>query len=56
MADRTGADVLLELCGNPYIDPEAVASADGTPCRMPCVTSTFVPNDRPPPVPCLRVK
>jgi oleate hydratase len=54
MADCGGADILLELCGHLRCDPEAVATAICIPCRMPYLTSMFMPrlrSDRPLPVP-----
>ncbi len=54
MADSNGAEILQELCGHLHIDVEAVASAICIPCRMPYITSMFMPrlhSDRPLPVP-----
>jgi oleate hydratase len=54
MADCTGAELLQELCGHLRFDPEAVATANCIPCRMPYITSMFMPRapgDRPLPVP-----
>jgi oleate hydratase len=54
MADCTGAELLQELCGHLRFDPERVASANCIPCRMPYITSMFMPRglgDRPLPVP-----
>ncbi|MCV2364401.1 oleate hydratase [Paucibacter sp. DJ1R-11] len=54
MADCTGAELLQELCGHLRFDPETVASANCIPCRMPYITSMFMPRaagDRPLPVP-----
>ena len=54
MADCTGAEILQELCGHLRFDLEAVKSANCIPCRMPYITSMFMPRqrgDRPPPVP-----
>ena len=54
MADCTGAEVLQELCGHLRFDLETVASANCIPCRMPYITSMFMPRalgDRPLPVP-----
>ena len=54
MADCNGAEILQELCGHLRFDPETVASANCIPCRMPYITSMFMPHlhsDRPLPVP-----
>jgi oleate hydratase len=54
MTECTGADILRELCGHLRLDPETVAGAICIPCRMPYITSMFMPRvraDRPPPVP-----
>jgi oleate hydratase len=54
MADCTGAELLLELCGHLRFDLETVAKANCIPCRMPYITSMFMPRapgDRPLPVP-----
>lgn len=54
MADCTGADILVELCGHLRFDRETVATANCIPCRMPYITSMFMPRaagDRPLPVP-----
>ncbi len=54
MADCTGAEILRELCGHLRFDPETVAGAICIPCRMPYITSMFMPRlrtDRPLPVP-----
>ncbi|MGO9994938.1 MAG: oleate hydratase [Steroidobacteraceae bacterium] len=54
MADCTGADILRELCGHLRFDLETVGSANCIPCRMPYITSMFMPRargDRPLPVP-----
>lgn len=54
MAECNGAEILQELCGHLRFDPEVVASANCIPCRMPYITSMFMPrlrNDRPLPVP-----
>ena len=54
MADCNGAEILLELCGHMRFDPETVATANCIPCRMPYITSMFMPrlrSDRPLPVP-----
>ena len=54
MADCTGTEILRELCGHLRFDPETVAHANCLPCRMPYITSMFMPRlrtDRPLPVP-----
>jgi oleate hydratase len=54
MADCTGAELLQELCGHLRLDLQTVASAHCIPCRMPFITSMFMPRepgDRPLPVP-----
>jgi oleate hydratase len=54
MADCTGAEILRELCGHLRFDPETVETANCIPCRMPYITSMFMPRlraDRPRPVP-----
>ena len=54
MADCNGAEILEELCGHLRFDLETVASANCIPCRMPYITSMFMPRkrgDRPLPVP-----
>ena len=54
MAESNGAEILRELCGHLRFDPETVASANCIPCRMPYITSMFMPRvrgDRPLPVP-----
>ena len=54
MADCNGADILQELCGHLNFDRAIVASANCIPCRMPYITSMFMPRgpgDRPLPVP-----
>ena len=54
MSECTGADILQELCGHLNFDVETVASAICIPCRMPYITSMFMPRasgDRPLPVP-----
>jgi len=54
MADCGGREILRELCGHLNFDPEIVASATCLPCRMPYITSQFMPRriaDRPLPVP-----
>lgn len=54
MAECTGAEILRELCGHLRFDPETLATANCIPCRMPYITSMFMPrlrSDRPLPVP-----
>lgn len=54
MADCGGADILRELCGHLRFDPALLDGAICIPCRMPYITSMFMPRlpgDRPPPVP-----
>ena len=54
MEQCDGADLLRELRGHLRLDAEVFASAICIPCRMPYITSMFMPRapgDRPPPVP-----
>jgi oleate hydratase len=54
MADCTGAELLQELCGHLRLDADVFATANCIPCRMPYITSMFMPRapgDRPLPVP-----
>ena len=54
MDESNGAEILQELCGHLRFDPETVRSANCIPCRMPYITSMFMPrihSDRPLPVP-----
>ncbi|MEO8938400.1 MAG: oleate hydratase [Burkholderiaceae bacterium] len=54
MAACTGAEILAELIGHLRFDPQMVATAICIPCRMPYITSMFMPReraDRPLPVP-----
>ncbi len=54
MSDCNGEEILRELCGHLRFDPEVVAGANCIPCRMPYITSMFMPRhpgDRPLPVP-----
>ena len=54
MADCNGAEILAELCGHLRFDLQIVKSATCIPCRMPYITSMFMPRvagDRPLPVP-----
>ena len=54
MADCSGEEILRELCGHLRFDQEILGSANCIPCRMPYITSMFMPrqhSDRPLPVP-----
>jgi oleate hydratase len=54
MAECNGAEILRELCGHLRFDLDTVESANCIPCRMPYITSMFMPRsrgDRPLPVP-----
>jgi oleate hydratase len=54
MAECNGEEILRELCGHLRFDLETVESAICIPCRMPYITSMFMPRmrgDRPLPVP-----
>ncbi len=54
MADCTGADILVEVCGHLNFDRSVFEGAICIPCRMPYITSMFMPrakSDRPLPVP-----
>ncbi len=54
MTECNGAEILQELCGHLRFDLDIVASANCIPCRMPYITSMFMPrqrSDRPLPVP-----
>ncbi len=54
MTDCTGAELLVELCGHLRFDLQTMATANCIPCRMPFITSMFMPRapgDRPLPVP-----
>jgi oleate hydratase len=54
MAQCNGAEIMQELCGHLRFDLETVASGNCIPCRMPYITSMFMPRmpgDRPLPVP-----
>ena len=54
MSQCCGADILRELCGHLNFDPEVFENATCVPCRMPYITSMFMPrkqSDRPLPVP-----
>ena len=57
MADCNGAEILRELCGHLRFDLKTVESANCIPCRMPYITSMFMPralSDRPLPVPRIK--
>jgi len=54
MEDCTGAEIIQEICGHLRFDAETMANANCIPCRMPYITSMFMPrvkSDRPLPVP-----
>ncbi len=54
MSECGGTEILQELCGHLNFDLETVAAANCIPCRMPYITSMFMPRapgDRPLPVP-----
>jgi oleate hydratase len=54
MAECNGAEILEELCGHLRSDRDTVDTANCIPCRMPYITSMFMPRlrrDRPLPVP-----
>jgi len=54
MSDCSGAEILHELCGHLNFDRTAFAGATCIPCRLPYITSMFMPRapgDRPAPVP-----
>jgi oleate hydratase len=54
MAECTGAEILRELCGHLRFDLDSMGEANCIPCRMPYITSMFMPRsrtDRPLPVP-----
>jgi oleate hydratase len=54
MSECNGAEILQELCGHLRFDLDTVASANCIPCRMPYITSMFMPRlrtDRPLPIP-----
>ena len=54
MAECNGAEILEELCGHLRFDLGDVEGANCIPCRMPYITSMFMPrvlSDRPPPLP-----
>ncbi|MBH5398636.1 oleate hydratase [Bradyrhizobium sp. CNPSo 4010] len=54
MSDCGGAEILKELCGHLNFEPSVFEDAICIPCRMPYITSMFMPRnlaDRPLPVP-----
>lgn len=54
MSECGGAEILRELCGHLNFDNAALRQATCIPCRMPYITSMFMPrlrSDRPLPVP-----
>jgi oleate hydratase len=54
MSDCGGAEILREICGHLNFDPAIFERASCIPCRMPYITSMFMPrhkSDRPLPVP-----
>lgn len=54
MEDCNGAEILKELCGHLRFDLDVMDSANCIPCRMPYITSMFMPRsacDRPLPIP-----
>jgi oleate hydratase len=54
MAQCSGKEILAELCGHLNLDASMVESAICIPCRMPYITSMFMPRaegDRPLPIP-----
>jgi oleate hydratase len=54
MAECNGTEILRELCGHLRFDLDTVEGANCIPCRMPYITSMFMPRvrgDRPLPVP-----
>ncbi len=54
MSKCNGADILQEICGHLNFDRKTFATAICIPCRMPYITSQFMPRaagDRPLPVP-----
>jgi oleate hydratase len=54
MDECNGAEILQELCGHLRFDLDTVGSANCIPCRMPYITSMFMPRlrtDRPVPIP-----
>jgi oleate hydratase len=56
MAECNGTEILEELCGHLRFDRDIVDTANCIPCRMPYITSMFMPRlrcDRPLPVPAV---
>jgi oleate hydratase len=54
MDECNGAEILQELCGHLRFDLDTMTSANCIPCRMPYITSMFMPRlhtDRPLPIP-----
>ncbi len=54
MSDCTGEEILRELCGHLNFELEVFSAANCIPCRMPYITSMFMPRapgDRPLPIP-----
>ena len=54
MSECNGEEILQELCGHLRFDLDILASANCIPCRMPYITSMFMPRlctDRPLPIP-----
>jgi oleate hydratase len=54
MSECTGTEILYELCGHLNFDRKTFAEATCIPCRMPYITSMFMPRaptDRPLPLP-----
>ncbi len=54
MTECNGEEILRELCGHLRFDLEIIESANCIPCRMPYITSMFMPRlrtDRPLPIP-----
>ncbi|WP_230966394.1 oleate hydratase [Nostoc commune] len=54
MSDCNGEEIFQELCGHLRFDLDTVESANCIPCRMPYITSMFMPRlrtDRPLPIP-----
>ena len=54
MSECNGEEILRELCGHLRFDLDIVAFANCIPCRMPYITSMFMPRlptDRPLPIP-----
>ncbi len=54
MEDCNGEEILRELCGHLRFDLDTLGSANCIPCRMPYITSMFMPRlptDRPLPIP-----